>query len=328
VGVCFRPESRVRLHTDFLCSTVLTTPELVSFYYTQAQNEDALPRRLDNFTFIVGDPGDIGTKGGIKVLELKDPGQYGKVTVRGHVIRTMNVASLEFDSLLWKDTVVLNGQAIFPGQLTAPVTLPQSLSNGESTAEASTPRRHGRQLGSMTAILRTEGPLVIRHAGTANTSNVALQISRNMHQYFQADAAIYSHFHASEISGATGNVITLLINEQPPEHMSDFPIEVGSAQCSVVDNHGDKQEFGDVARGAAYLRPAGSERLELVLWGVDEDGLRQAARVVPMLTGVGQPDFVIFGESARWRGVEGVLAMGFFDADWQVTASSVVEAGN
>jgi hypothetical protein len=43
-----------------------------------------------------------------------------------------------------------------------------------------------------------------------------------------------------------------------------------------------------------------------------------------MLTGVGQPDFVVFGESAKWRGIEGVLAMGFFDWKWHVTASSVV----
>jgi hypothetical protein len=44
-----------------------------------------------------------------------------------------------------------------------------------------------------------------------------------------------------------------------------------------------------------------------------------------MLTGVGQPDFVVFGGSAKWRGIEGVLAMGFFDSEWKVTASSVVE---
>jgi hypothetical protein len=43
-----------------------------------------------------------------------------------------------------------------------------------------------------------------------------------------------------------------------------------------------------------------------------------------MLTGVGQPDFVVFGESAKWRGIEGALAMGFFDWTWEVTGSSVV----
>jgi hypothetical protein len=46
-----------------------------------------------------------------------------------------------------------------------------------------------------------------------------------------------------------------------------------------------------------------------------------------MLTGVGQPDFVVFGEGAKWKGIEGVLAMGFFDSAWEVSPSSVIESG-
>lgn len=308
--------------------TVMTTPELVDFYYAQSRNNDTLPRRLDEFTFVVGDPGDMGPKGGIKVLELKDPAEYGKVSVKGHVIKTTNVVSLEFNPLLWKDTVVINGRSVPWADMTAPLNLLQLPSERESTAQPPLARRHGRQLGSMTAILRTQGPFVIRHAGSANASSVALQISRNMHQYFQADSIILSSLSGVESIKATGNMITLLINEKPPKLVSDFPIRVGDALCSVVDHHGDKQDFGTAARGAAYLRPAEGERLELVLWGVDEDGLRQAARVVPMLTGVGQPDFVVLGESAKWKGVEGMLAMGFFDAMWRVTASSIVDAGS
>lgn len=301
----------------------MTTPELVDFYYSQTRNVDIIPRKLHDFTFIVGDPGDMGAKCGIKVLELKDPGQYGKVVVKGHVMETNNVASLEFDPTIWKDAVVINGRSISPIDLIDPISLARLPSDGVSVP--SLPRRYGRQLGSMTAILRTQGPFVIRHGGSVNTSGIALQISRNMHQYFQADAAIYSSFSKSNTTGATGNIITLLINEAHPEPISDFPVQVSKALCSVIDYHGDKRNFGAAARGTAYLRPAGGEKLELVLWGADEDGLRQAARIVPMLTGVGQPDFVIFDDSAKWRGVEGVLAMGFFDARWQVTASSVVE---
>ncbi|OAG01799.1 uncharacterized protein CC84DRAFT_1179825 [Paraphaeosphaeria sporulosa] len=66
------------------------------------------------------------------------------------------------------------------------------------------------------------------------------------------------------------------------------------------------------------------ERLELVLWGSDEDALAQAARLVPMVTGVGQPDFVALGKRARWKGAEVALALGFFDHNWTVKASSVV----
>jgi len=314
----------------------MTTQALVDFYYAQTSNEDELPRKLDQFTIVVGDPGDMGSKGGIKVLQLIDPGQYGRVEVKGHTIQTTNVMSLEFDSALWQDSVTLNG-ADFKLEATGDTITSGSsvkilnIGTGEVLAtrdNTAVNKRHGRQLGSMTAILRTQGPFVIRHAGTANASQIALQISRNLHQYFQADSDIVSSFSESSIDNATGNIITLAVGDNIPSTSLDSSIQGGSGKCSVVDYHGRKQEYGERARGAAYPRPAGGERLELLIWGADEEGLRQAARIVPMMTGVGQPDFVVFGESAKWRGVEGVLAMGFFDSDWKVTASSVVETSS
>lgn len=94
---------------------------------------------------------------------------------------------------------------------------------------------------------------------------------------------------------------------------------------SVKDSRGRQHEFGKGdGLGAAFLRPLDGERLELVLWGTDSDSLSQAARLVPMLTGVGQPDFIILSDAARWRGVEGALALGFFDHVWAVTPSSML----
>jgi len=52
--------------------------------------------------------------------------------------------------------------------------------------------------------------------------------------------------------------------------------------------------------------------LELDVWGSDARGLEIAARLVPMLTGVGQPDFVIADKTMLEQGAGGVLAMGFF----------------
>jgi hypothetical protein len=305
----------------------MTTPELVDFYYSQTQNEDALPRKLQEFTLVVGDPGDMGSKGGLRVLQLHDPGQYGKVEVKGHVVETTNVLSIEFDPMLWKDAVTINGVPINSAELGTSISLDAAgikISSDIDRRDTNTARRHGRQLGSMTAILRTQGPFVIRHPGSAETSRVALQISRNMHQYFQADAAIFSSLSNSSIANTSGNIITLTINATMPDLSPEHPIQIGSSGCSIIDHQNRKQDYGPAARGAAFLRPAGGERLELVIWGSDEAGLQQAARITPMITGVGQPDFVVFGKSAEWRGIEGVLAMGFFDANWKVTASSVV----
>lgn len=175
----------------------------------------------------------------------------------------------------------------------------------------------------MTALLRSHGTFTIRHSGD-EAAHVALQVSRNLHQYFYADSRIVSP--VSHESSGSGNVITVGIGDDVPEsaHPS-FPIQIVDGTVVVTDSRGHQRRYGDGVRvSTAFLRPLEDERLELVLWGSDSEGLDQAARLVPMLTGVGQPDFVVLGESASWKGVEGALAMGFFDHAWGVTRSSVV----
>ena len=310
---------------------VMTTPELVDFYYEQAKNLDILPRKPEQFSMLVGDPGDTGSKGGITVTSLKDPGHYGRVDVTGHIIRTRNVLSLDFNPRLWNRTVLLNGQAVALTQSSLPFGSPVRVykMNGtwSTTAPSREVQRHRRQMGSMAAILRTNGPFVIRHRGSINTSHVALQISRSLHQYFQADTIIEGSRPYTASSRATGNCITLAINSSIENFQAGFPIRVNAPGVSIRDHLGYDQSYGEEARGAAFLRPLeDEERLDLVLWGADLDGLKQASRMVPTLTGVGQPDFVVFGKSAKWKGIEGVLAMGFFDSNWEVTASSMVES--
>lgn len=174
----------------------------------------------------------------------------------------------------------------------------------------------------MTAILRTRGPFTIRHHGR-QTAHIALQISRNFHQYFYADTEVISANSSDASVG--GNVITVVIGAVPASQHPNFPIQGGKGGLSVRDSKGIIRKYEGGARvGAAFLRPLKDERLELVVWGSDEEGLAQAARLVPTVTGVGQPDFVILGESSRWRGVEGALALGFFGYDWEVTPSSLV----
>ncbi|KAJ4314577.1 hypothetical protein N0V94_006404 [Neodidymelliopsis sp. IMI 364377] len=308
---------------------VMTTQELVDFYHNQARSTDVLPRQLDEFSIVVGDPGDTGSKGGIKVLQLEDPGQYGRVHVRGRSVQTSNVLSLEFGPPFWKDSISLDGQDLDIAALTATSdSLVQARLTKNTwglqvmgTKEARLSGRRGRQLGSMTAILRTHRSIIVQHPGTTNTSQVALQVSRNLHQYFKADTIVLGKSVASTLVHGTHNVILLAVGDSLEGAAPDFPIQVSMAGISICDNRGREQQY-DTARGAAWLRPLEDERLELVLWGADDDGLRQAARLVPMLTGVGQPDFVVLSREAKWKGVEGALAMGFFDSQWQITASS------
>lgn len=309
---------------------VMTTPELVDFYYNQTKSRDVLPRELDEFNIVIGDPGNMGSKSGVRVTQLEDPGQYGNVHVRGHTVKTSNVLSIEFGPPFWKGKAVVDGQTIesTDGAANSPSAVNVRLYDSAWIMEAmrtsdDLSTRQGRQLGSMTAILRTNGPFIIQHPGTVNTSRLALQVSRNLNQYFRADTIILSRATKTEFGNASGNIILLGLGDDLKGAKPDFPIQVSSSSIALKDSRGREQQYSD-ARAAAWLRPLGGERLELVLWGKDDEGLRQAARLLPMLTGVGQPDFVVLGEEAKWKGIEGALAMGFFDSHWQVTASSFV----
>lgn len=315
---------------------VMTTPQLVGFYYNQTNNEETLPRKLKQFTIVVGDPGDMGSKSGIKVKHLEDPGRYGKVHVRGNVIKTSNVQDLEFDFTLWNESVTIDKQTLELSAASgtsmaayARISVYKSTDGwvlGSIGRENMPIQRNGRQLGSMTAILRTQGSFIIRHSGSESASHAALQVSRNLHQYFKADTQIL-HFASHSIpSGSTGNVITLGIGSEIPASQFSFPVHVDESGVALHDHRGQEHQYGKEASGAAFLRPLEDERLELVLWGADEAGLQQAARTLPLLTGVGQPDFVVFGRSAKWKGIEGALALGFFNSNWEITPSSVIDS--
>lgn len=308
---------------------VMTTSPLKQFYRKWTGKEArnvSIPRKLEEFSIVVGDPGDMGSKGGVRVLSLEDPGQYGRVHVKGRFIKTSNVADLEVHGLAkGEGPVVVDGYEIDVSRRQVHIQKnggPWQVQERQEQ-DYSSRKRHGRQLGTLSAILRTHGPFTIRHQGE-ETAHIALQISRNLHQYFHADASIVPEMSSPALKG-TGNVVTVCIGQVPSSSRRNYPIQVTPRGISVRDSKGVTQDYAGESRlGAAFLRPLDGERLELVLWGSDADGLAQAARLVPTVAGVGQPDFVVLGKSAAWRGVEGALAMGFFDREWEVTASSVV----
>jgi predicted esterase len=92
---------------------VMTTEPLKEFYKEQTESNITLPRQLDEFSIVVAHPGDMGSKSGIRVLALEDPGQYGRVTVKGHEIRTSNVLSLELNpKVVGHDAVDVDGNEI------------------------------------------------------------------------------------------------------------------------------------------------------------------------------------------------------------------------
>lgn len=143
-----------------------------------------------------------------------------------------------------------------------------------------------------------------------------------MCQYFAADTEITSDYQ--EAKARSGNVISVAIGGDLPEASLPHPISIFAPDTLTVKDVSGfaKRYVNRNGLAAVFLRPLDGERLELVVWAADKESLPIAARLVPMVTGVGVPDFVVADKSMLWTGVEGTLAIGFFDGFWDVSKSS------
>ena len=157
---------------------------------------------------------------------------------------------------------------------------------------------------------------------------IASQVARNLYQYFGANCAIAEYHEPSE---DTGNVINIAlglpksIDIKATWDQASFPITItenGIEVDSVGQSTLSKRIYHEPGLGALFLYPKSTEELELRVWGLDAEGLRLAVRLIPSLTGVGQPDFVIVGKESAWKGASGARAMGFFDSSWQISKGS------
>lgn len=175
----------------------------------------------------------------------------------------------------------------------------------------------------MVALLRSKDRILIL-AARPELVDTALQISRNLYQYLRADTEIISSDRV--VQEHSGNVVHLACgSELAPSMALSYPITVTRHGLSIRTARGVVRSYNHRSGlGVILLRPLTQGRTELVIWGFDRDGLRNAARLLPMLTGVGQPDFVVVSKECRWKGASGALAMGFLDSLWEVSGSSYI----
>ena len=188
--------------------------------------------------------------------------------------------------------------------------------------------RFGAQIGNIEAVLHTQEEIRIRFAPQVILP-AACQVSRNLYQYFVASCEI-AHFsrpltgHGNVISivqGIPSSLFPASIWDAPghPVVITDRGVEIDGPPSSMPSKRLYPVKSG---LGAVFLVGWESEALELRVWGYDSDGLHGALRLIPSLTGVGQPDFVVVRKECAWRGSAGVLAMGFFDSHWRVSEGS------
>ncbi|RMD40059.1 hypothetical protein DV735_g5080, partial [Chaetothyriales sp. CBS 134920] len=307
---------------------IMTTPPLLDFYRHSSTPDARFQPVPSNFSFVVGILDDWSSKNGIIVDQLHSPDTLGKVSVTSV---TREGSQLWYTDLWptairlddWTDVIKLDRD--FDVQ-----TSFVSLGNGEWSKESkfvpSLGQRTGLQRGAMEAILRTRGPFQLLHSTESERAfETAVQVSRNLLQYFGADSKIGPYDQRKAANATPGNLVSILDGTTPESPDSgDFPIRADEKGVWIRGRAGVRLIPAQETRGAVWLQPLHDERLELVIWAADADGLQQAARMVPSLTGVGQPDFIVFSQDAPWKGYAGTLAMGFFDYNWEISAGSFV----
>ncbi|KAF2755095.1 hypothetical protein EJ05DRAFT_519810 [Pseudovirgaria hyperparasitica] len=314
---------------------IMTTPNLQVFYKQQLGVIAPKTEHLDKFTLTVANPGDTGSKQGFQILLLRDPGQLGRLDIElsgkdsSTSIFSHNVLRFSVTNRVTSRTMKIDGQSVRSGRDFGQKLYYILGSDGAWKTSIDAPdnlsERSIRQMGPLDAIMRTSDKFVVRYEDTS-LGAIALQISRNLQQYYYADTIILRSFsEPNTIKRNSGNMFTVSIGSNlPPSSHVRFPIMVDSSgRLSILDSSGSERTFNSEKDLAAiFLRPRGHDALELVVWGSDIHYAGLAARLVPLQTGAGQPDFLILSRAAMWKGVGGVVAAGFFDHHWQVTQTA------
>jgi dienelactone hydrolase len=291
------------------------------------------------FSAVFPSTDDMGCRWGIAVDQLESPDFFGRIDVsrsgKTWWLSTTNIHRLHFDFASSQidppNAILLDGSEVawVDGSDPRPTTSFVKSTDGPWEAETdgkwkALQQRHGRQRGVLDAIMRTLGSFKIMIYSN-NTLDVALQISRNLYQYYHADSSIINC--SSRDANQTGNLISLAVGtDLPAGELETFPINILPTGIEIRRSHRSPIQVipHEAGLGAIFLRPLGNEQLELVVWGSDQSGLRQVARLVPTLTGVGQADFIILSKRAAWQGHAGAIAMGFFDFEWQISEGSYI----
>ncbi|KAI6913175.1 alpha/beta-hydrolase [Hortaea werneckii] len=310
----------------------MTTKPLQNFYRRVLGAPLKLSSLAQNNEFVVVSTGqgDVGPKNGVLISSTTTPGQLAKVYVLFDPqtslcsLSSNNVCGLQLaENFNDCHAFRIDGQQLseIPAISTKGLSLLKRHGTWLVAQNSQLPARQASEQGGINAILKSRGPFYITYLSHP-AKKVALQVSRNLCQYFAADTVITDDYNQS-LDAHPSNLVTVAIGGDLTGilNAANFPIKVFDDHVQILDRH--THSYGS-HRGlaAAFVCPLPNGRLDLVLWGVDEESFAIAARLAPLMTGTGQPDFVVADRSMLWKGLEGVLALGFFDDEWNVSRNS------
>ena len=102
------------------------------------------------------------------------------------------------------------------------------------------------------------------------------------------------------------------------------PLEARRGSIKLSGDGAAREWTGD-ALGAVFVRPctlaAGGKQLRSLVAVFADSGLRGARsgwNLAPFVSGVGYPDYAVWGDEVHAKGDGGVLAAGWFDAQWRL----------
>ena len=178
-------------------------------------------------------------------------------------------------------------------------------------------------MGPLDSIMRNSDRFVIQIM-SPDCDTTALQISRNLFQYFSADTEIVRLDTGDQ---RNSNIISVGKGEDAFWiNQKQQAIKVAASRSVSLDKYDGTRSVYQFEEGLGmiFLSPLSNGGLELIIWGLDDSGLRQAARLMPMLTGVGQAEFILVKKDCGWVGAGAVLAMGSFNTSWKVSEGSFI----
>ncbi|GAO46412.1 alpha/beta-hydrolase [Saitoella complicata NRRL Y-17804] len=176
-------------------------------------------------------------------------------------------------------------------------------------------KRQGRQAGHIADVIDTPDTLTVVIPALGQVYlDIASDIVRGFYNYFGMDVRIA---YEDQVDGedCRGNVIALGNPDQNSIVAEAFERQAPAIQAMENGYVVGDAKYSEPGTGVIFAHPY-QGRLMLSIAGLDEAGLRRAARLVPYRTGSGQPDFAIVGE-----GIEIIKGLGFFDEEWKLGRS-------
>jgi predicted esterase len=317
----------------------MVTAPMASFYDEHLVSFSHRREPFDSFECVVGNSHDFGACKGIVTDQIELPEVLGRYQVSRTAemnrtiwrMRTTNIRHFHLDfsmsNLPMPYSVQIDDEpSLFEIGPVGVASFKASRDVGAWTRETSNScvtlfERTGKQRGP-DAILRSNGPFQIVY-DSPHAFDVALQISRNLLQYYGASSDIRTVTEYGDALETGGNVFLVCLDKNPLSGvLNGFPLRVKDGRIQIRKRSSSHYRSLQQATSAMWLRPLPMEKVEMVVWGVDAQALGHASRMTPTLTGVGQPDFAVFSKKASWEGVAGTLALGFFDYSWNISSAS------